>query len=124
MCERGEIVSSSGLDLAYYSLNGTPDHRPLPHHHHRGLLLQASSGSMGRSLDEPFVSLQEPAAAYPVPAGWPGSGGGGRGGVSVHHHRTGSQPARQPSQMRSLNAAASIDIQPHAAAAAAAAAGR
>ena len=66
-------ATGSGLDLAYYSLNGTPDHQPVPH--------RLLASSMGRSLDEAFD-----VTAYQYTAGQ---------GV---HHRTASHPSHMTRQ--------------------------
>ena len=75
-----ETGTGSGLDLAYYSLNGTPDHQPVPH--------RLLASSMGRSLDEAFVT-----SSYCEYTGEPASG-------RVSHHRTSSQPSHMMTTSR------------------------
>jgi len=66
-----ERCIGSGLDLAYYSLNGTPDHQPVPHRL-----------SMGRSLDDTFTVTSSLSGDLPS-----------SDHRSVSHHRTSSQPS-------------------------------
>ena len=74
------------MDLAYYSLNGTPDHQPVPH--------RLLASSMGQSLDEAFVASSY--CDYTDYSGEPGSG-------RVTHHRTSSQPSRMISTSRPVD---------------------
>lgn len=68
------MTTGSGLDLAYYSLNGTPDHQPVPH--------RLLASSMGRSLDEAFdVTAYQYTAACHTDT------------TRIVHHRTSSQPS-------------------------------
>lgn len=75
--------TGSGLDLAYYSLNGTPDHQPVPH--------RLLASSMGRSLDEAFVS-----SSY---CEYSGDYSTDRTSGRVSHHRTSSQPSQMMSSV-------------------------
>ena len=75
-----ETATGSGLDLAYYSLNGTPDHQPVPH--------RLLASSMGRSLDEAFD-----VSAYQ----YPGSGYSAEP-LQIVHHRTASHPSHSTRQ--------------------------
>ena len=72
------MASGSGLDLAYYSLNGTPDHQPVPH--------RLLASSMGRSLDEAFD-----VTAYQYTACHGDS-------TRILHHRTASHPSHMTRQ--------------------------
>lgn len=66
------------MDLAYYSLNGTPDHQPVPH--------RLLASSMGRSLDEAFD-----VTAYQYTAGHSDT-------TRIVHHRTASHPSHMTRQ--------------------------
>ena len=78
--------TGSGLDLAYYSLNGTPDHQPVPH--------RLLASSMGRSLDEAFVTSSY--CDYSEYSGEPLT-------ARVTHHRTSSQPSRLVTTYRAVD---------------------
>ena len=81
-----DTATGSGLDLAYYSLNGTPDHQPVPH--------RLLASSMGRSLDEAFVT-----SSYCEYSEYSGDSASGR----VSHHRTSSQPSKMITTSRAVD---------------------
>lgn len=80
--EVDDMTAGSGLDLAYYSLNGTPDHQPLPH--------RLLASSMGRSLDEAFD-----VTSYQYTGG---SGDVMLANTHIVHHRTSSHPSHSTRQ--------------------------
>ena len=86
MSQTDVMGTGSGLDLAYYSLNGTPDHQPVPH--------RLLASSMGRSLDEAFVTSSY--SDYREYSGEPLT-------ARVTHHRTSSQPSRMVTAYRPVD---------------------